>query len=213
MIKVFVVDDHAVVRSGIKMFLDQLEGMTVVGEASNGHSAIDELRILSRHGDFPDVVLMDLMMPGMGGLETTDVVKREFPDLHVVILSTFDETEHVRNALEAGASGFLRKDSGPDEIAMALRSVLAGGLALDPRVARNLTQNLMAPPSDKELLSPREREVLSLVGDGLSNREIADRLFISERTARTHVSNVLSKLGLTSRTQAALWAVREGLTP
>lgn len=158
MIKVFVVDDHAVVRSGIKMFLDQLEGMTVVGEASNGHSAIDELRILSRHGDFPDVVLMDLMMPGMGGLETTDVVKREFPDLHVVILSTFDETEHVRNALEAGASGFFERILAPTRSRWpfgrsslaALRSI-PGLPAISLRTSwrRRATRNCYHPGSEK----------------------------------------------------------------
>lgn len=210
-IAVFVVDDHAVVRGGIRMFLDELDGITVVGEAPEGRSAIDRIRVLNGQGQLPDVVLMDLIMPVMGGLEATAALKAEFPALQVVVLTTFDQTEQVRSALEAGASGFLRKDSGADEIAMAIRAAVEGGLHLDPTVARRLTQQLMAPASADDSLSPREIEVLGLVGRGLSNREIADKLYISERTARTHVSNVLTKLGLASRTQAALWAVREGL--
>lgn len=212
MIKLFLVDDHAVVRSGVRLLLDHVDDLTVVGEADDGRSAIDQLNVAARHGDFPDVVLMDLMMPKLGGIEATQILKKSYPDLHVIILSTFDDSTNVRNALEAGASGYIRKDSQPDEIVQAVRSALAGGLALDPRVARNLTQKLMAPPSEADLLSPREREVLALVGKGLSNRDIAERLFISERTARSHVSNVLTKLGFTSRTQAALWAVNEGVT-
>lgn len=212
MIKIFLVDDHAVVRSGVGLLIEQVEDLSVVGEAGDGQAAIDRLNVAARHGDFPDVVLMDLMMPRLDGVEATGILKQSYPDLHVIILSTFDDSAYVRKALEVGASGYIRKDSEPDEIVQAIRSAMAGGLALDPRVARNLTQKLMAPPSDVDLLSPRELEVLGLVGEGLSNRDIAGRLFISERTARSHVSNVLSKLGFASRTQAALWAVNEGVT-
>lgn len=212
MIKLFLVDDHAVVRSGVRLLLDHVDDLTVVGEADDGRAAIDQLNVAARHGDFPDVVLMDLMMPRLGGIEATEHLKKSYPELHVIILSTFDDSKNVRDALEAGASGYIRKDSQPDEIIQAIRSAMAGGLALDPRVARNLTQKLMAPPSEIDLLSPREREVLALVGQGMSNRDIAEKLYISERTARSHVSNVLTKLGFTSRTQAALWAVNEGLT-
>ena len=156
---------------------------------------------------------MDLMMEPMNGIETTAAVKARYPDIEVVAVTSFVEEEKVHAALEAGAAGYLLKDAEADEVAAAIRAAQRGEVHLDPAVARQLTASLRrgASASPKDLLTEREREILALVAQGKANKEIAAELVISERTARTHVSNILSKLDLTSRTQAALWAVREGL--
>lgn len=210
-IRVLLVDDHAVVRRGLAAFFAVLDDILVVAEASDGRAAIAELTVLSATGELPDVVVMDLLMPRMDGVEGIQRVKQAFPDVQVVALTSFSETERVRSALSAGASGYLLKDAGADEVAAAVRAAHAGELHLDPAVARALTSALVTSRSDPAALTPREREVVVGVAQGHSNQQIADTLGISERTARTHVSNVLLKLGLSSRTQAALWAVREGL--
>jgi DNA-binding NarL/FixJ family response regulator len=210
-IRVFLVDDHAVVRRGMRAFLDLVDDVEVVGDAVDGKAALDELAVLAARGALPDVVLMDLLMPGLDGVATTAAIKQRYPQVEVVALTSFSEAERVHRALAAGAAGYLLKDAEADEVVAAVRAAHRGEVHLDPVVARALTRSLVAPHRTATALTPREREILVLVAQGRSNRDIAGALVISERTARTHVSNVLAKLGLASRTQAALWAVREGL--
>jgi DNA-binding NarL/FixJ family response regulator len=212
-ISVLVVDDHAVVRRGLLAFLDSEPDLKVVGDADGGAHALDLLARLDGEGRLPDVILMDLQMEPLDGIESTRQVRASYDDVEVVALTSFAEEERVQAALEAGASGYLLKDAGPDEVATAVRAAHRGELQLDPVIARRLMSSLRAAPHHDvtEELTAREIEVLQLVGGGRANKEIAAELLISERTARTHVSNILGKLGLSSRTQAALWAVREGL--
>ena len=212
-IRVFLVDDHAVVRRGMRAFFDVLEDIEVLGEAADGRAALDELAVLAARQNLPDVVLMDLLMPRLDGVAATKAIKQRYPSVEVVALTSFSEAERVHMALEAGAAGYLLKDAEADEVAAAVRAAHRGEVHLDPVVARKLTRSLVAPQRTATALTPRERQILVLVAQGKSNRDIANALVISERTARTHVSNVLTKLGLASRTQAALWAVREGLVP
>jgi DNA-binding NarL/FixJ family response regulator len=210
-IRVFLVDDHAVVRRGMRAFFAMLDDIEVLGEAADGRAALDELAVLAANDGLPDVVLMDLLMPRLDGVATTAAIKQEYPGVEVVALTSFSEAERVHVALEAGAAGYLLKDAEADEVVAAVRAAHRGEVHLDPVVARKLTRSLVAPARTATALTPREREILVLVAQGKSNHDIARTLVISERTARTHVSNVLTKLGLASRTQAALWAVREGL--
>lgn len=212
-IRVVVVDDHAVVRRGLFDFLSSEPDLEVVGDADGGTQALDLLVRLDSEGRRPDVVVMDLQMAPLDGIEVTRRIRDRYNDIEVVALTSFSEEERVHAALEAGASGYLLKDSDADEVAAAVRAAHRGELQLDPAVARRLTLSLRASPRDelKAELTTRELEVLRLLGAGKSNKDIAAELSIRERTARTHVSNILRKLGLTSRTQAALWAVREGL--
>jgi DNA-binding NarL/FixJ family response regulator len=212
-IRVFVVDDHVVVRRGMRAFFDMLDDIEIVGEAADGRAALDELAVLAALDDLPDVVLMDLLMPRLDGVTATRTIKQQYPNVDVVVLTSFSEAERVHVALEAGATGYLLKDAEADEVGAAVRAAYRGEVHLDPVVARKLTQTLVAPGRTATALTPREREILVLVAQGKSNGDIADALVISERTARTHVSHMLTKLGLASRTQAALWAVREGLVP
>jgi DNA-binding NarL/FixJ family response regulator len=209
-IRVLLVDDHAVVRRGLVGFLELLDDMTVVGEADNGRRAVEVAR--SVH---PDVVLMDLLMPELDGIAATAAIKAEMPDVEIVALTSFVEEARVTAAFEAGASGFILKDAEADDVANAIRAAHRGEVHLDPAVAgllaRRVRERATAPSQDP--LTKREREVLGLVAGGLSNQAIADRLAITERTARTHVSNILGKLGLASRTQAALYAVEHHLVP
>jgi DNA-binding NarL/FixJ family response regulator len=211
-ISVLVVDDHEVVRRGLLAFLDSEPDLEVVGDAEGGRHALDLLRRLDAEGRRPDVILMDLQMEPLDGIESTRQVRARYDDVEVVALTSFAEEERVHAALEAGASGYLLKDSDADEVAAAVRAAHRGELQLDPAVARRLMASLRPAPRQDltEDLTPRELEVLRLVGAGRPNKQIATELRISERTARSHVSNILAKLGLSSRTQAALWAVREG---
>lgn len=208
-IRVFLVDDHAVVRRGMRAFLDALDGFEVVDEAGDGEQALGRLGVLAATGSLPDVVLMDLVMPRMDGITATAAIKRSFPDVEVVAVTSFLEEQRVHAALEAGAAGYLLKDAEADELAAAIRAAHRGEVHLDPVIARQLTRTLR-PATPSASLTDREREVLRLVALGRSNKQIAEVLMVSERTARTHVSHILAKLGLASRTQAALWAVREG---
>jgi DNA-binding NarL/FixJ family response regulator len=208
-IRVLVVDDHAVVRRGLFEFLSSEPDLEVVGDAHGGAEALDLLVRLDTEGRRPDVILMDLQMEPVDGIETTRRIRAHYDDVEVVALTSFGEEERVYAALEAGASGYLLKDADADEVAAAVRAAHRGELQLDPAVARRLTRSLRDEP--KAELTIRELEVLRLVGAGKANKEIAAELDIAERTARTHVSSILGKLGLSSRTQAALWAVRQGL--
>lgn len=212
-INVLVVDDHAVVRRGLLAFLDSEPDLAVVGEADGGDEALGLLARLDSEGRLPDVVVMDLQMTPIDGIESTRRIRARYDDVEVVALTSFGEEERVHAALEAGASGYLLKDSDADEVAGAVRAARRGELQLDPAVARRLTKSLRTGRRGRAAgeLTAREREILALLGAGKANKEIAAELSISERTARTHVSNILGKLGLSSRTQAALWAVREGL--
>ncbi|MFD2473556.1 response regulator transcription factor [Amycolatopsis silviterrae] len=211
MIRVFVVDDHAVVRRGLRAFLDAQPDMDCVGEAPDPKQALAQLAEADVLGPMPDVVLMDLVMPAMDGISGIQAIKERHPAVEVVAVTSFSESERVAAALAAGASGYLLKDAEPDEVAAAVRAAAAGAMHLDPAVApalRALTGTQVLPQ-----LSPREREVLRLVAQGMTNQAIAAELSISERTARTHVSNILLKIGVSTRTQAALWAIREGVAP
>lgn len=212
-ISVFLVDDHAVVRRGLRAFFELLPDLEVVGEASDGKAALAELAVAAAAGALPDVVVMDLVMPRQDGISTIATVRERYPSVEVVALTSFSEAERVHAALAAGAAGYVLKDAEADEVAAAVRAAYAGEVHLTGAVARKLTRSLVSANEGVGALSAREREVLVLVAQGHSNREIADRLVISERTARTHVSNVLLKLNLASRTQAALWAISQGLVP
>ena len=212
-IRVFLVDDHRVVRTGVTAYLDQIEDIEVVGEAADGQQALDRIAAMEPRNELPDVVLMDMVMPVMDGVTATGHIKARWPTVEIVAMTSFVEEATVRDALEAGAAGYLLKDADADEVAHSIRAATAGQMHLDPTVARLLADSVRRPVPVGNSLTPREREVLALVAEGASNRDIAATLIVSERTARTHVSAILSKLGLVSRTQAALWAVREGVPP
>lgn len=211
-ITVFLVDDHAIVRTGLRTYLDTEPGVRVVGEAGDGLEALARIETLARGGGgVPDVVLMDMQMPKLDGVETTVRIKATWPGIDVIAVTSFIEEARIRAALEAGATGYLLKDADASDVVDAIRAAVAGEVRLDPAVAAALALSLRTPASSAETLTPREREVIILVAEGRTNREIGKRLGVAERTARTHVSNILTKLGLASRTQAAMWAVREGL--
>ena len=208
-----LVDDHAVVRRGLLAFLDSEPDLEVVAEAEGGAQALELLARLASEGRRPHVVVMDLQMEPLDGIESTRQIRSRYSEVEVVALTSFGEEERVHAALDAGASGFLLKDSDADEVSAAIRAAHRGELPLDPAIARGLTSSLRAESGDgpDAGLTTRELEILRLLAAGKSNKEIAAELQISERTARTHVSNILGKLHLNSRTQAALWAVRQGL--
>jgi DNA-binding NarL/FixJ family response regulator len=208
-IRVLIVDDHTVVRTGLKTFFDLQDDIEVVGEAADGSEGVAVARRLE-----PDVVLMDLLMPNMDGITAIGRIKAERPETEIVTMTSFIEEEKVTAALEAGASGYVLKDAEAEEVADAVRAAYAGEVHLDPAVARLLAQRMRTRKTDDDLVEPltdREKDVLRLLGQGMSNKEIGTALFITERTARTYVSNILGKLGLASRTQAALYAVEHKL--
>jgi DNA-binding NarL/FixJ family response regulator len=214
-IRILVVDDHAVVRSGLRAFLNGEPDLVVVGGAADGEEAIEAMERLDAAGARPHVVVMDLKMERGDGIEATHELRARYDDVKVVVLTSFGDDERVHAALRAGASGYLLKDADADEVAVAVRAAHRGELQLDPAVAARLTASLLAPPTGGDVptaLTPRELDVLRLIGAGEPNKSIAAALGISERTTRSHVSSILSKLELTSRTQAALWAERHGVT-
>jgi DNA-binding NarL/FixJ family response regulator len=207
---VFLVDDHTVVREGLRAFLSIQDDLEVVGEAGDGADAVKRLKVMAASGEFPDVIVMDVQMPRMDGLQALIELRAEIPDATVLVLSSFVEAERVKALLNAGASGYLEKSSGAERVVEAVRTAAGGELYLDPYAARALA-GTRTDGRYTEALSERELEIVALVAKGMSNQEIADELFISERTARTHVSHILMKLGLDSRIQAALWALRKGI--
>jgi DNA-binding NarL/FixJ family response regulator len=210
-IGLMLVDDHAVVRAGLRSYLDQVAGLAVVAEAANGSDALERLAELAADGRLPDVILMDLVMPGIDGIQTSIRITRRHPTAKILIMTSFGERERVRGSLDAGVSGYLLKDADSDEIVSAVRAAVRGELYLDAAVTRGLTDPVQPVSPSLGLLTSREREVLALIASGQSNRQIANHLGITERTARTHVANLFGKLKVVSRTQAALLAVREGL--
>ena len=207
-IRVLVVDDHAVVREGLRAFLELQDGIEVVGEAADGQEALEEAARLRPH-----VVLMDLVMPRLDGLGAMRTLRESARDVRVIVLTSFLDDDKLLPALRAGAAGYLLKNAQPQEVARAVRAAHAGETLLDPVVASRLVDTLAAEGGQEPLdrLTPREREVLVLVGRGFPNKRIAQALGLSEKTVKTHVGHVLAKLGVSDRTQAAVLAVRAGL--
>ena len=203
-----VVDDHAVVREGLRAFLDLQDGIEVVGEAADGEEALAAAERLR-----PDVVLMDLVMPRLDGVRALRALRERLPKTRVIVLTSFLDDDKLLPALRAGAAGYLLKNAQPQELARAVRLADAGEALLDPVVAARLVESLATSEEDRPLdrLTPREREVLELIGRGFPNKRIAQRLDVSEKTVKTHVGHVLAKLGVNDRTQAAVFAVRAGL--
>jgi DNA-binding NarL/FixJ family response regulator len=205
MIRVLITDDHSVVRQGLRMFLSLDPDIQVVGEASDGREALDMARILR-----PDVVLMDLLMPVMAGIEATQLIRKEMPDVEVVALTSVLEDASVTGAVRAGAIGYLLKDTNVEELHRAVRGAAEGRVYLASEAAARLMREVRAP-EDPEALTDREAEILMLLARGKANKQIASSLYISEKTVKAHVSAILMKLGVQSRTQAALHAIRTGL--
>ena len=216
-IRVLIVDDHAVVRQGLRMFIEMQKDMEVVGEGTNGIEAVELATRLK-----PDVILLDLIMPRMDGVEATRKILEGTPHSRVLILTSFGEDDKVFPAIRAGAQGYLLKDIQPSDLVKAVRETFQGKTQLHPDIAHRLMTavSCSAPPQDEkqdspleelQILTEREREVLDWIAHGLSNREIAEKMVISEKTVKTHVSNLLDKLGLEDRTRAAIWALKHGL--
>jgi NarL family two-component system response regulator LiaR len=206
-VKLVIVDDHRVVRSGVKALIETEPGLEVIGEAGDGREAVTKVKAQQ-----PDVVLMDLVMPEMDGVEATNEITKLSPAPEILILTSFSEEERIIQAIKAGASGYLIKDASPDELVQAIEDVYHGESTLDPKVAGTVLRSVQKEPEDSaEELTDREIEVLELLAEGLPNEDIAEKLYISERTVRSHVSNILGKLDLANRTQAALYAVRNGI--
>ena len=207
MIRVLVADDHAVVREGLRTFLRLQKGIEVVGEAADGEEAVAQAVRLT-----PDVVLMDLVMPRLDGIEAMRRIRAEIPAARVIVLTSFADDDKLLPAVRGGAAGYLLKSAQPREVVRAIRAAHAGEAVIDPKAAGRLLDLLAASASSPQLLTPREREVLALLARGLSNKRIALELGLAEKTVKAHVGHIFAKLGLTDRTQAALYAVREGLT-
>lgn len=209
MIRVLIVDDHAIVRKGIRALLSESGGFEIVAEVADGQEAVQQDLQTQ-----PDVILMDLLMPGMDGIEATRRITSQRPGARILVLTSFAADNKLFPAIKAGAVGYLLKDSSPDDLVRAIRQVHRGEPALHPIIARKLLQEVKQTPTQEvpaEALTEREMLVLQLIAQGMSNQAIADELIISESTVRAHVSRILGKLHLASRTQAALYAVREGL--
>ena len=207
-IRVLIADDHPVVRQGLHTFLDLQEDLEVVGEARDGQEAVDIVRRLQ-----PDIVLMDLVMPQLSGIDAIPQVREASPSTKVIVLTSFADDEKVFPAVKAGAAGYLLKDAQPQELAQAIRTVHRGEALLHPSIAAKLMREYAGgePRAKSDLLTERELEVLRHLARGMSNKEIAKSLVLSEKTVKTHVSNILRKLDLADRTQAALYAVKQGL--
>jgi two-component system, NarL family, response regulator LiaR len=210
-ITVMLIDDHRVVRQGLRDFLELQEDIEVVGEAANGEEGVQLAREL-----LPEVVLMDLVMPGIDGVEATRQLKAASPSSKVIVLTSFADDNKVFPAIKAGAISYLLKDISPEDLAHAIRAAQRNEAVLHPEVAAKLMQEFSTPRANEapvEQLTPREMDVLRLIAKGKSNKEIADALIVSEKTVKSHVSNILSKLHLADRTQAAIYALRQRLVP
>jgi DNA-binding NarL/FixJ family response regulator len=210
MIRVLIADDHHVVRRGLLFFLKTQKDMDVVGEATNGKEAVE---LTAKHK--PDVVLMDLVMPIMDGIQATKKIKAQHPQTQVLMLTSFSDRDHVIPAIEAGAAGYQLKDIEPDDLVESIRKLMRGENTLHPQATSQLMkvrEPHVEPPHKLYPLTPREQDVLSELTKGKSNKEIASSLFVTEKTVKTHISNIFSKLLVQDRTQAALYAVKHGLT-
>lgn len=208
-IRILIADDHAVVREGLRTLITTKPGMEVVGEAADGVEAVSQALSLE-----PDVILLDMVMPRQDGLETIKLIKQENPAARILVLTSFDDDERVFSAIKAGALGYLLKDSSPQQLLQAIHDVYEGRSSLHPAIAFKVIRELNQPsdlPPTEEPLTEREVETLRFIAQGLTNQDIAERLNISERTVGKHVSNILEKLHLANRTQAALYALRRGL--
>jgi two-component system, NarL family, response regulator LiaR len=208
-IRVLIADDHPVVREGLRGLIEIQPNLELAGEAVDGVEAVEKARSLQ-----PDVILLDMVMPRKDGVQAIAEIKQENPQARILVLTSFSESEKALPAIKAGALGYLLKDSAPEELLQAISNVYHGQISLHPAIARLLVQELSQPsdlPPAEEPLTEREVEVLQLIAQGLSNQEIADTLVVGERTVSTHVSNILDKLHLANRTQAALYALRKGL--
>lgn len=210
MIKVLIADDHHVVRRGLLFFLKTQKDINVIGEATNGREAVELTAALR-----PDIVLMDLVMPEMDGIQATKRIKEQFPKTEVLMLTSFSDRDHVIPAIEAGAAGYQLKDIEPDDLVESIRKIMRGENTLHPQATSQLMKSReprVVPSHELYPLTPREQDVLSELTKGKSNREIASSLFVTEKTVKTHISNIFSKLQVQDRTQAALYAVKHGLT-
>jgi DNA-binding NarL/FixJ family response regulator len=207
-IRVLIADDHSVVRQGLRMFLALDDELEVIGEAENGSQAVQLARKLT-----PDVVLMDMLMPVMDGVAATQAIRSEVPDTEVIALTSVLEDSSVVGAVKAGAIGYLLKDTNAEELCRAIKAAAAGQVQLSPQAAARLVREVRTPDTAPTSLSERETEVLRLIARGKANKEIAAELAIGEKTVKTHVSSILNKLGVQSRTQAALYAAQSGLVP
>jgi NarL family two-component system response regulator LiaR len=208
-IRVLIADDHPVVREGLRGLIEIQPNLELVGEAVDGAEAVEKARSLQ-----PDVILLDMVMPRKDGVQAIGEIKQENPQARILVLTSFSESEKALPAIKAGALGYLLKDSAPEQLLQAISNVYHGQISLHPAIARLLVQELSQPsdlPPAEDPLTEREVEVLQLIAQGLSNQEIADVLVVGERTVSTHVSNILDKLHLANRTQAALYALRKGL--
>jgi DNA-binding NarL/FixJ family response regulator len=209
-IRILIADDHHVVRRGLAFFLKTQKDIEIIGEAGNGREAVELARKLK-----PDLILMDLVMPEIDGIQATKIIKNEMPDIKIMMLTSFSDQDHVIPALEAGASGYQLKDIEPDELINCIKKIMNGENQLHPKATSHLLANLSNKESNGknviEQLTKRELDVLKEIARGKSNKEIASSLFITEKTVKTHVSNLLAKLELADRTQAALFAVKNQL--
>jgi len=205
-IRILIVDDHHVVRQGLQMFLGADPELEIIGEAQDGAEAVKLAKLLH-----PDVVLMDILMPVMDGIRATAEIRQLLPDTEVIALTSVLGDNSVIDAVRAGAIGYLLKDTDANELRRAIKAAAAGKVQLSPEVAARLMREVRTPTESRESLTDREIEVLKLLGQGKSNRDISQALFIGEQTVKTHVSHILDKLGVPSRTQAALYAIRTGL--
>lgn len=212
-IHVLIVDDHAVVREGIRSLLEMFDDIVVDGDVADGNEALAVLNKLASVESLPDVAIVDMRMPELDGAATIAQISALYPSVATLVLTSYGDGHSVRSAISAGCRGYLLKDASPDDLVSAIRRICHGDMPMDPAVTSVLARPLQADGRSVDTLTRREREIAGLLTGGLSNQDIAERLVISERTARTHVCNIIAKLGFSSRMQVALWATAAGLSP